>query len=124
MQSEAEAVFMRKRIDEIPDKCGADTANFTVFATDGVDGPGARAEQPSDFVRIEAGSIDDAASFDGFSFGVLFIADAKRDANGIFVWLERGDFCVSEEIGAVLFGLAGEGVDECCGGASTGRGDI
>ena len=122
VQAEGEPIRVRQGINKVVDEFGTRAANFAVLTADGIDGPGTRPEQAGDFIGVETGGIDDAARFDRFGLGLLLVADAKGDADEVFVRFEGFHFCVGEQAGALLFGEAGIGVDEILGGAdASGR---
>ena len=77
-----------------------------------------------DFVGVEPGGIDDAASFNGFGFGLLIIANAQAHANSVFDRLQRNHFGVVDEVGAVFLGDASEGMNEVLGGADARGGNL
>src|SRR6266851_5244959 len=115
---------MGERVDEIVDERAAGTANFAVFAADGINFPGHVAEERGDFVGVEAGGIDDAAGFDSFVLRILFIANTETDTDGAGARFEGDHFCALDDVRALAGGEAGVGAHEIFGGDDAGGGDV
>ena len=120
VHAEAEGVGVGERVDEIVDERAARAANFAVFAADGINFPGDVAEEGCDFVGVEAGGIDNAASFDGFVLRVFRVADAQADTDGSGASFERNHFCALDDVRALVGGETSVGAHEVFGGDNAG----
>src|ERR1700674_3781 len=66
MNAKAEAIRVRQRINKALDQQGLRTADFAVFAANGIDAPRTIPEECGNFIRKKSRGVDNAFRLDGF----------------------------------------------------------